>query len=141
MLIGGGTVGIRCPRCDSAEADIVHIFATCPHLQPVLSAVVSFMSNSLGVSISANPAWVILGVSGDYEQHPKFYFVFVAMAVLRLCIATLWLDKEPPTFRQWLAKLLSIYNLEKRVYARKGRKGRILGECIWEPMAKWKDSM
>lgn len=136
----GGTAGITCPHCDSFGADIIHIFSTCPQLYSLRTAVERFMEENLGIRVSLSSAWIILGV-GDTEDQLVCFFLFMAMAVLRLCIARAWLHRSPPTFQQWLATLLSVYNLEKGIYAVKGRKGRALGIRIWEPIRKWKEEV
>ncbi|KAJ1161638.1 hypothetical protein NDU88_002122 [Pleurodeles waltl] len=64
-------------------------------------------------------------------------FLYVAMAIFRLCITTDWIKEEPSTFEVWRSRLLAIYNIELSLYKLKGHKKRHRGERIWAPLTKW----
>lgn len=59
------------------------------------------------------------------------------MAVFRLCIASAWLDQNPPAFLQWRARMLATCTLEVAILKSKGYDKRKKGMKIWEPLMQW----
>lgn len=137
--MGGGQDGITCPQCSSTEADIIHMFARCPGLDTWLGEIENFLRIALKINVNLTTQLVLLGICDNdilADNHP---FLFIAMAVARICIAAAWLDPQAPGFQQGLGRLLATYNLEKGVYGKKGLKARRRGEKIWNPLKQCKE--
>ncbi|KAJ1133125.1 hypothetical protein NDU88_011422 [Pleurodeles waltl] len=134
-----------CNRCGEEEAEILHMFYVCPMLRVLLCEIEVFLKKITGCNVQLSAMLVLLGVMDSTEGiEPPLYkirrFLFVAMAIFRLCIATDWIKKEPPTFEGWRSRLLAIYNIELSLYKLKGHKKRHRGEQIWAPLTKWLES-
>lgn len=132
--------GTSCPRCVLFEADIVHIFASCNVLRKLINDISSFLSEILYRRIEIIVEEIILGIANI--NRPKYMqgLIFVAMAGLRLCIASAWLDPNPPAFQQGRARLLAICSLEVAIYKRKARNKHKRGLAIWDPLMLWMQS-
>lgn len=100
----GGLSGITCPQCGAMAADLVHMFGSCPRLPGLLESIMEFLDRSLGLKITLTSDLVLLGLSRTEQNEMAYQFLFVAMAVLRMNIASAWLDPSSPTFHQWLAQ-------------------------------------
>lgn len=94
-----------------------------------------FLSKITGISVKITPAIMILGIGQDLDTRTPMYthryLIVIAMTVARLCIATDWLQPEPPTFEHWHAKMYSLFSLEQTLYAVKGARKWKIGICIW----------
>ncbi|KAJ1081021.1 hypothetical protein NDU88_001208 [Pleurodeles waltl] len=131
-----------CNQCGEVEAEITHMFFVCPMLQGILNEIEVFLKKITLCNIRVTVMLVVLGVVDSPESmEPALYkirrFLFLSMAIYRLCIATDWLKKEPPTFESWRSRLLTIYNTELSLYKLKGHKKRHRGERMWAPMTRW----
>ncbi|KAJ1206836.1 hypothetical protein NDU88_002233 [Pleurodeles waltl] len=98
----GKSSGI-CTRCGEAEAEITHMFFACPMLRGILNEIEVFLKKITGCNVQVTVMLVVLGVNDSSESmEPALYkirrFLFLTMAIYRLCIATDWIKKEPPTF-------------------------------------------
>ncbi|KAJ1119761.1 hypothetical protein NDU88_007946 [Pleurodeles waltl] len=80
--------------------------------------------NRLNLQISLSPRMMLLGVQEKGVPAGACAFLFVALAVFRLGIASSSLDPEAPSFGQWLARMMAIYKLEEALYQLKGKKAR-----------------
>ncbi|KAJ1214315.1 hypothetical protein NDU88_001934 [Pleurodeles waltl] len=112
------------------------MYATCIKLSTLLEKVEQFIKEVTSHDVELNTGVVMFGVS-DMIEPPLTKFVFVIMAVYRLCISTAWLDQHPPTFQIWLDRLLSVYQLELAPFERKGREGRRNGQAMWLVLGSW----
>ncbi|KAJ1206095.1 hypothetical protein NDU88_001505 [Pleurodeles waltl] len=131
-----------CIRCGEEEAEILHMFYACPMLRVFLCEIEVFLKKITGCNVQLSVMLVLLGVMDSTEGiEPPLYkirrFLFVTMAIFRLCIATDWIKKEPPTFEGWRSRLLAIYNIELSLYKLKGYTKKHRGERIWAPLTKW----
>lgn len=59
--------------------------------------------------------------------YPFRYFIFMAMAVTRLCVASMWLQSEAPSYEMWRAKFYNVFNLEFSLYRIKSLRKKQLG--------------
>ncbi|KAJ1162263.1 hypothetical protein NDU88_002731 [Pleurodeles waltl] len=95
-----------CTRCGEEEAEILHMFYACPMLRVFLCEIEVFLKKITGCNVQLSVMLVLLGVMDSTEGiEPPLYkirqFLFVAMAIFRLCTATDWIKKEPPTLEGW----------------------------------------
>lgn len=132
----GDGKGAYCPRCSAHKADIIHMFATCNKLEPLIRDIKGFLKEKLHLQVELDAPAILLGISTLTEKQGGAMLI-IAVAVYRLCIASAWLDPIPPSFQQWVAQLLAIFNLEKAIYRRRGRKAKSKGFEIWKPVADW----
>lgn len=102
MLKWRGLDDRKCFRYSADSVDIVHIFYMCRKLTQLLGHIEKFLSGITGVEINITSSAMLMGTGDDRtEGHPAFefrYLIFIAVAVARLCIASMWLQKETPTF-------------------------------------------
>ncbi|KAJ1145588.1 hypothetical protein NDU88_011874 [Pleurodeles waltl] len=81
---------------------------------------------------------VMLGISEEQGlSKAERDLFFVAMATARMCSAAGWVDPEAPSFAEWQARFLAMYNLEEGVYERRGRWARKKGNLNWAPVDEW----
>lgn len=113
------------------------MFATCPALETLKHNVSSILSTMLGKEIVLSPQLIVLGVGCPLSLSQNQSFLFIAMTVFRLCLATHWLDLVSPSGQQWLERFQAIYRLERAVYSKKGRKAKAKGSAIWAPLMNW----
>ncbi|KAJ1216785.1 hypothetical protein NDU88_004384 [Pleurodeles waltl] len=140
-----GSGGIR-NRCGESEAEIVHMFYTCSKLKLLLQTTELFLGDIIGVRVALTPTLVLLGVLDPAQindcLNKEKYFLFMAIAILRLYITSNWLKVEPPTFDNWRARLLAFQTLEMSLYKPKRYRKRRWGQRIWSALSKWvKDTM
>lgn len=133
----GDGKGTRCPRCILFKADITHIFATCDSLQGLIKDISAFLSEIFHCQVEISVGEILLGCDNNVRPRTMQALLFVSMAVLRLCIASAWLDPTPPAFQQWRCRILATCNLELAIYKRKGLKKKKKGLEIWEPLTRW----
>lgn len=106
----------KCFRCESDNADCLHIFYVCGKLSMFISKIEMFLSVMTQICIRITAAMMLLGTGSDLEpgkpMYKHRYLLFLAMTVARLCIASAWLQPEAPVFEVWRARMYNIYHLE-----------------------------
>ncbi|KAJ1108458.1 hypothetical protein NDU88_005834, partial [Pleurodeles waltl] len=124
-----------CNRYGESEAEIVQMFYACSKLKPLLQAIEHFLGDIIGVWVVLTPTLVLLGVLDPAQINEcvkkEKYLLFMAKAILQLCIASDWLKSELPAFENWRARLLALQILELNLYRLKGYRKRRLGQRIW----------
>lgn len=113
------------------------MFATCNTLTVVIGQIEEFLRSKLKLEKVIAPALILLGIQENGRIKERGGVTSIAMTIFRLCISSAWLDPNPPSFQQWLARLLPAYNLQKCINARKGRRAKTKGVKIWKALATW----
>ena len=112
-LLSGGTESGQCWRqCDNVMADHYHIFWGCPGIQLYSLKVVKEIKSILGFEIEYNFQTIYLcNLPFDLSSQDK-YLLKILLIASKKSITRKWLNREPPTVREWTATVKELYEME-----------------------------
>ena len=123
-----------CPRCNNLEADLLHMFATCPALESYWRLVLSYIGDIIESPLIFSPTLIIFGYDVKYGKN---LLLFIAIVTARMCIAKHWIDSNHPSYAQWLNYFLAIYHLEIAVNEGKDIRSYRNRTKVWAPLKSW----
>ena len=131
----GYRVDSKCPRCQAAEADIVHMLASCSAIREYWTRIMAFMADVTGTPIDLTSSVIMLGYDELGQAVSPVYFI--AIMVGRLILAREWVSVAPPVFQQWSNAFFACFYQERSLYVAKGCKSRAKRVRIWGAVDAW----
>lgn len=122
-----------CWRCSEAEGSMVHLWWSCPLIQPFWKEVQRITTNITTYPIEYTPAQMLLHHSSiskkDYHRSLALHMLNAA----KMCIPPLWKSTKPPTIPDWLKRISKIAEMEELIHQAKDTspKFRTIWSC-WQ---------
>ena len=127
----------RCERCNSAPANMTHMFWNCPKLTEFWSSICKTLNDAFKTKIKPSADMAIFGVLIDEHRLPidKMNAFAFASLIARRNIVLHWKSPEPPKVSVWLTELMFFLKLEKVKYFTRGSTRQF--HKTWDPMIEY----
>lgn len=108
----------NCWRCSDGEGSLLHIWWSCPSIQPFWKEINRITSNITTYQIEFTPAQMLLHHSIP-KRHYQRSLVLHLLNAAKMCIPTLWKSSKPPTTTAWLKRIAKIAEMEELIHQSK----------------------
>lgn len=122
----------RCNRCENDDANLTHVFWTCPALANFWKEIFCTLNKATSLKLALNPLLALFGTVGEGDKYitgAKRRVLSFGYLLARRAILMRWKAAAPPTHVQWLADLMSCLSLEKIHCSTQNQKGTF--DKIW----------
>lgn len=109
------TIPSSCWRCQHPQADILHIWWTCPIIQTFWEKVHDLTQKITSLPLEYTPAQLILH---HCKSNSYLYYKSLAMMLInaaKMCIPKLWRKTRPPSIKEWYNRINKIAEMEELI--------------------------
>uniref|UniRef100_A0A669B572 Reverse transcriptase domain-containing protein n=1 Tax=Oreochromis niloticus TaxID=8128 RepID=A0A669B572_ORENI len=110
---GQPTDGYCWRNCGENMADHFHIFWKCPIIQPYWNEMVESIYLVTGFKLNLDFCTVYLGDIPSTVPLKDKYLINILLGAGKKALTRKWLEKEPPTKKDWIGIMEEIYRMEK----------------------------
>lgn len=127
----------RCERCNSAPANMTHMFWDCPKLTEFWSSICKILNDAFHTKVKPSADMAIFGVLVDEHtlSIDKMNAFAFASLIARRNIVLHWKSPESPKASVWLTELMFFLKLEKIKYFTRGSTRQF--HKMWDPLIEY----
>lgn len=104
-----------CWRCEEEEGTLIHVFWTCPKIQPFWGEVRRITQKFTEYIVPEDPAFFLLHLSSVPIKTYKKSLVRHLLNAAKGCIPIFWKQTLPPPIKLWLHRVEEIRRMEDLV--------------------------
>ena len=105
----------RCWRCGKALGTFLHIWWECPLIQPYWQTVHDVTTTVSTLPLEFSSAQYLLHLSKIAKQRYRNSVAIHMINAARLCVPVHWRATEPPTVKEWMARIDRIAAMEELI--------------------------
>lgn len=113
------TITPNCWRCSERDGSLLHIWWSCPLIQPFWKEVQRIIINITTYQINLTPAQMFLHHSPipkkDYHHSLRLHLLNAA----KMCIPPLWKSSKPPSIVEWFKRIAKVAEMEELIHQSK----------------------